>query len=82
MMEAFSSLAVKAESIPLIQNLVIIAVTIVVIIIMAILSVIFGARSITWRGIEDADYVYRKVLSEINLMRRLSQRVEDETEAD
>ena len=82
MITAFSILDVSAESVLMLQNLVILLVTIIVIAVMAVLSIIFGARSVTWRGIEDADYVYRKVLSEINLMRRLSLRVEDETEAD
>jgi len=57
-------------------------VTIAVVVFIGVMMLIFGGRSITWRGIEDADYVYRKILSEINLIRRITQRIEDETEAE
>jgi len=57
-------------------------VTIVVVVVVAVLGAIFGGRSLVWRGVEDPDFVYRKILSEISLMTRLSRQTEEETEAD
>jgi len=60
----------------------IIIVTVIVLIVVAVLALIFGGRSLVWRGVDDPRFVYRKILSEINLMSRFVRRNEDETEAE
>jgi hypothetical protein len=56
--------------------------TILVVIVVLILAAIFGGKSLVWRGVEDPDFIYRKILSEIALMTRAGKQTEDETEVE